>query len=191
MAPFKNATSREFRIPPPAGAGGFQFAGIDHDRIHPGSEFAKSVFPDERNAQEPRLSLLHWYNYADANAAVGGDDIDGSCGEPSILKVVSCILIARYPCKLRGIRSLLEPHREVPMDFCDLSCKYASFPTSEAVDGSRSFRTFIALYCKKEEALSIRTFPAGIKSLFRKKRVSAFKDDDPVGSHSSNFVTEQ
>ena len=30
VAPFKNATSREFRIPPPAGAGGFQFAGIDH-----------------------------------------------------------------------------------------------------------------------------------------------------------------
>jgi hypothetical protein len=29
VAPFKNATSREFRIPPPAGAGGFQFAGID------------------------------------------------------------------------------------------------------------------------------------------------------------------
>ena len=32
VAPFKNATSREFRIPPPAGAGGFQFAGIDHVR---------------------------------------------------------------------------------------------------------------------------------------------------------------
>jgi hypothetical protein len=29
VAPFKNATSREFRIPPPAGAGGVQFAGID------------------------------------------------------------------------------------------------------------------------------------------------------------------
>jgi hypothetical protein len=29
MAPFKNATSREFRIPPPVEAGGFQFAGID------------------------------------------------------------------------------------------------------------------------------------------------------------------
>jgi hypothetical protein len=69
------------------------------------------------------------------------------------------------------------------MDFCDLSCKYASFPTSEAVDGSRSCRTFIALYCKKEEVLSTRTFPAGIKSPFRKKRISAFRDVDPfVGS---------
>ena len=29
VAPFKNATSREFRIPPPAEAGGFQFAGIE------------------------------------------------------------------------------------------------------------------------------------------------------------------
>jgi hypothetical protein len=32
VAPFKNATSREFRIPPPAGAGGFQFAGIDREK---------------------------------------------------------------------------------------------------------------------------------------------------------------
>ena len=31
VAPFKNATSREFRIPPPAGVGGFQFAGIKRD----------------------------------------------------------------------------------------------------------------------------------------------------------------
>jgi rSAM/selenodomain-associated transferase 2 len=30
VAPLKNATSREFRIHPPAGAGGFQFAGIEH-----------------------------------------------------------------------------------------------------------------------------------------------------------------
>jgi hypothetical protein len=33
VAPFKNATSREFRIPPPAGAGGFQFAGIDNEVV--------------------------------------------------------------------------------------------------------------------------------------------------------------
>ena len=33
VAPFKNATSREFRISPPAGAGGFQFAGIDKVKL--------------------------------------------------------------------------------------------------------------------------------------------------------------
>jgi hypothetical protein len=31
------------------------------------------------------------------------------------------------------------------MEFCDLECKYARFPKSDAVDGSRSCRTFIAL----------------------------------------------
>ena len=39
------------------------------------------------------------------------------------------------------------------MDFCDLDCKFAVFPKSEAVDGSRSCRTFIALYCRKKKGL--------------------------------------
>ncbi len=39
------------------------------------------------------------------------------------------------------------------MVFCDLSCKYAEFPKQEAVDGSGSCRTFIALYCKKKKRL--------------------------------------
>jgi hypothetical protein len=34
VAPFKNATSREFRILPPAEAGGFQFAGIAGKRTY-------------------------------------------------------------------------------------------------------------------------------------------------------------
>ena len=33
--------------------------------------------------------------------------------------------------------------------FCDLRCKYASFPEEDAVDGAKSCRTFVAIYCKK------------------------------------------
>jgi hypothetical protein len=35
------------------------------------------------------------------------------------------------------------------MQWCDLTCEAASFPQTEAVDGSRSCRTFAALYCAK------------------------------------------
>ncbi|MHB9074130.1 MAG: hypothetical protein ACYC6G_11465 [Desulfobaccales bacterium] len=35
------------------------------------------------------------------------------------------------------------------MKWCDLSCEAASFPKTEAVDGSGSCRTFAALYCAK------------------------------------------
>ncbi len=45
------------------------------------------------------------------------------------------------------------------MDFCDLDCKFASFPKSEAVDGSRSCRTVIALYCRKKTSLVHKNLP--------------------------------
>lgn len=51
------------------------------------------------------------------------------------------------------------------MDFCDLSCKYASFPTLEAVNGSGSCRTFIALYCRKKRSLVHKNLLCGEKSL--------------------------
>ncbi|MFH1943197.1 MAG: hypothetical protein ABIL68_13920 [bacterium] len=31
--------------------------------------------------------------------------------------------------------------------FCDLHCEYASFPKEDDVDGSRSCRTFAAIWC--------------------------------------------
>jgi hypothetical protein len=37
----------------------------------------------------------------------------------------------------------------VAMKWCDLSCEYASFPQAEAVDGSGSCRTFLALHCAR------------------------------------------
>jgi hypothetical protein len=33
--------------------------------------------------------------------------------------------------------------------FCDLRCEYADFAREDALDGSGSCRTFIALWCKK------------------------------------------
>lgn len=33
------------------------------------------------------------------------------------------------------------------MKFCDLRCIYASLPKKEAIDGSGTCRTFVALYC--------------------------------------------
>jgi len=39
------------------------------------------------------------------------------------------------------------------LNFCDLLCKYAQTPKEEALDGSQSCRTFIALYCTKKKSL--------------------------------------
>ena len=33
--------------------------------------------------------------------------------------------------------------------WCDLNCEFASFPETNDLDGSKSCRTFVALYCKK------------------------------------------
>jgi hypothetical protein len=33
------------------------------------------------------------------------------------------------------------------MGFCDLGCRFASWPQAEGMDGSGSCRTFVALYC--------------------------------------------
>lgn len=35
--------------------------------------------------------------------------------------------------------------------WCDLRCEHADFPRSDSVDGSRSCRTFQALWCRKLE----------------------------------------
>lgn len=57
------------------------------------------------------------------------------------------------------------------MEFCDLDCKYASFPESDAVDGSRSCRTFIALQCKLKKTLVHKNLPCRDKAV--RKAVSA------------------
>ncbi|MEW5745856.1 MAG: hypothetical protein AB1805_10535 [Nitrospirota bacterium] len=49
------------------------------------------------------------------------------------------------------------------MDFCDLDCRYAAFPKSDAVDGSRSCRTFIALECTLKKKLVHKNLPCADK----------------------------
>jgi hypothetical protein len=44
---------------------------------------------------------------------------------------------------------------------------------------------------KREDVLSTRTFPAGIKSRTRKKGSIAFRNDDPFDSRSPDIVIEQ
>lgn len=45
------------------------------------------------------------------------------------------------------------------MEFCDLGCKYAAFSKSDAVDGSRSCMTFVALYCRLKKKLVHKNLP--------------------------------
>ena len=45
------------------------------------------------------------------------------------------------------------------MDFCDLECRYAEFPREDALDGSRSCRTFVALYCRKKKSYVHKNAP--------------------------------
>jgi dihydroorotate dehydrogenase electron transfer subunit len=39
--------------------------------------------------------------------------------------------------------------KKSPPRWCDLSCEHAEFPKTEAIDGSGSCRTFLALWCRK------------------------------------------
>jgi len=49
------------------------------------------------------------------------------------------------------------------MDFCDLRCRYASFPKEDAVDGAGSCRTFVALYCGRKKSYVHKNMPCGEK----------------------------
>jgi hypothetical protein len=45
------------------------------------------------------------------------------------------------------------------LNFCDLLCKYAQLPKDTGVDGSKSCRTFIALYCTRKKRLVHKNMP--------------------------------
>lgn len=45
------------------------------------------------------------------------------------------------------------------MKWCDLTCEHASFPRAEAVDGSGSCRTFLALHCARLDKLVHKNGP--------------------------------
>jgi len=44
-------------------------------------------------------------------------------------------------------------------DWCDLTCPEADWPEEEALDGSGSCRTFLALYCKKHQRITAKNGP--------------------------------
>ncbi len=52
--------------------------------------------------------------------------------------------------------------------FCDLRCEKARFPENDNVDGSRSCRTYMALWCTELEAYVTKNAPCAV--LFGKRR---------------------
>ena len=46
-----------------------------------------------------------------------------------------------------------------PVQFCDLTCRFARFPREEGVDGANSCRTFAALYCTKKKRYVHKNLP--------------------------------
>ena len=63
------------------------------------------------------------------------------------------------------------------MEFCDLNCRYASWPEDKAVDGSGSCRTFQAIYCAKKKRHVHKNMPC----MDKKKRLpSTGEKDEPA-----------
>lgn len=52
--------------------------------------------------------------------------------------------------------------------FCDLQCEYAAFPEKDAIDGSGTCRTFLALWCKKLNKYVTKNAPC--EALFGARR---------------------
>jgi hypothetical protein len=47
--------------------------------------------------------------------------------------------------------------------WCDLRCEYADFPKEDALDGSKSCRTFIALWCNKLQKVVTKNSPCEVE----------------------------
>jgi len=45
------------------------------------------------------------------------------------------------------------------MEFCDLNCLHAEWPSNQALDGSASCRTFQAIFCKKKDKVVYKNGP--------------------------------
>jgi len=61
------------------------------------------------------------------------------------------------------------------MEFCDLNCKYATWPEAETVDGSGSCRTSQAIYCTIKKRHVHKNMPCREKQK-RQKRTRVRKD---------------
>ena len=49
------------------------------------------------------------------------------------------------------------------MEFCDLNCEYASWPEKDSLDGSKSCRTFQAIFCEKKNRHVQKNMPCDEK----------------------------
>ncbi|GAB4369987.1 MAG: hypothetical protein Kow0042_11980 [Calditrichia bacterium] len=52
--------------------------------------------------------------------------------------------------------------------FCDMRCEHARFPQDNSVDGSRSCRTYLAIWCNQLEEYVTKNAPCAV--LFGKRR---------------------
>lgn len=55
--------------------------------------------------------------------------------------------------------------------FCDLRCPHASFPEESNIDGSKSCRTFVALWCDELKDYVTKNAPCAVR--FGKRRPKA------------------
>jgi hypothetical protein len=56
--------------------------------------------------------------------------------------------------------------------FCDMRCEHARFPQDDDVDGSRSCRTYLAIWCSQLEEYVTKNAPCAV--LFGKRRPKSF-----------------
>lgn len=47
--------------------------------------------------------------------------------------------------------------------FCDIRCEHAAFPNDAAIDGSRSCRTFVALWCRSLNQYVTKNAPCAVQ----------------------------
>jgi len=45
------------------------------------------------------------------------------------------------------------------MEFCDMNCRYAEWPGSDALDGAAGCRTFQAIFCRKKKKVVYKNAP--------------------------------
>ena len=69
-------------------------------------------------------------------------------------------------------RKAIAPKPAKTIQFCDHDCKFAKFPEQDCYDGSRSCRTFVALYCTQRKMLVHKNLPC--KDKVTKKGTESF-----------------
>ncbi|OGL41140.1 MAG: hypothetical protein A2161_09725 [Candidatus Schekmanbacteria bacterium RBG_13_48_7] len=56
--------------------------------------------------------------------------------------------------------------------FCDMNCEHAEFPKEEAIDGSGTCRTFIALWCNQLKRYVTKNAPCAVEFGTRRPKSS-------------------